>query len=69
MPKRFDLVTEADDSRVMRDLAVGNVYISAYGKVVKGEKNVEELEVGERTRKTYALSGQKPTTYAIERTA
>jgi len=44
-----------------------NAYIRAYGAVVAGYPAVEDLEIGEVTRKEYALSGQKRTTYAIVR--
>jgi hypothetical protein len=49
--------------------AVGedNVYIATYGSVEPGRKQPADLDVDETTLKTYALSGQKPTTYTITR--
>jgi hypothetical protein len=44
-----------------------NVFIAAYGSVLPGYKHPSKLGVGETTRKKYALSGQRPTTYIIVR--
>lgn len=65
--KAFDLIDEATDERVMRSLSESNVYVTAYGSLLAGELAVSDLDVGQRTRKRYALSGGKPTVYAIER--
>lgn len=48
------------------EISEGNAYICAYPKVTG--RPVLSLEVGESTSATYALSGQKPTTYTITRT-
>ncbi len=47
-------------------LELGNSYVSAYGKLVKG-KAPDELAVDESCQKEYALNGGKPTVYTITR--
>lgn len=65
--KRFIMKDQKGEKVVGAVLTEDNVYISTYGKVEKGCKRPVDLEVGETTRKVYALSGQKPTTYWITR--
>lgn len=66
--KTFRLIDDADGSVVLGgDVSERNVYIAAYGSVLPGEKLPGELEVGESTRKRYALSMTRPTVYRILR--
>lgn len=67
--KRFRLQTEDGKDVLGGEVPLGNAYISAYGSLREGDKPPAELEVDELCRKTYALSGQRPTTYVIVRTA
>lgn len=65
--KRFRILNGSDEDVLGGAVGEGNAYLAAYGSLVRGEKPVGELEVGESTRKRYALSGQKPTVYRILR--
>ena len=65
--KKFNLVTnDGKDDVIFRDVEIGNSYISAYGKLVRGKKPAD-LDVGESCVKSYSLSGQRPTEYKIVR--
>jgi hypothetical protein len=68
MAKRFKLVKPGTNEDVLGG-AVGadNVYIRTYGAIHEGHKHPDELNIGEVTLKTFALSGQKPTAYEIVR--
>jgi len=57
----------ANESVLGGDVGEGNVYITTYGTVVRGEKAVSDLAVGESTLKRYCLSGSRPTVYRILR--
>lgn len=48
-------------------LSEDNAYVSSYGALLPGEKRPNALAVGESTRKTYALSGARPTVYRLTR--
>ncbi len=64
---KFNMITDdGKDDVVMRDLEIGNAYISAYGGLVSG-KAPKDLDVDESCIKVYNLSGQKPTRYKIVR--
>ncbi len=68
MNSRVFRVLDGNDSNVLgADVGIDNVYIRTYGSIVRGEKAIDDLAVGESTRKRYALSGQKPTVYRILR--
>ena len=66
---RFRILDGHDANVLGDDLSEGNVYVRTYGTVLPGEKQPTELNVGESTRKRYALSGQKPTVYRLLRVA
>lgn len=65
--KTFRILNGYDENVLGGDVGEENVYIRAYGSVLRGECAVSDLDVGESTRKRYALSGQKPTVYRILR--
>lgn len=67
--KRFRLQTESGEDVLGGEVGLGNAYVSAYGRLRRGDKPPSELEVDESCRKTYSLSGQGATTYVIVRTA
>lgn len=66
MTKRFN-VQDRNGETVMGPIAEDNVYLTAYGSTNPGCKEPTTLKVGEVTRRTYALSGQEPTTYWVVR--
>jgi hypothetical protein len=66
MPKKFNIQTE-DGEIVFAGIGSGNVYLTAYGKYVRGGQPIANLLVDEFTFKEYALSGQKKTVYVIVR--
>lgn len=67
MEKLFRLQTEAGREDVLGGaVALENVYVSVYGKVVKGNPP-DKLGVDEFCVKEYALSGQKATRYVLVR--
>lgn len=67
MDKRYNVQT-LDGEIVLRDITENNAYLTAYGKVTRGGAPVGDLLVDEVTYREFALSGQKPTTYAVVRT-
>lgn len=67
-PKLFNIQTENGEI-VFPNVGQANVYISSYGKVVRGGAQPRDLLVDEFTFKEYRLSGQKPTVYVIVRVA
>ena len=65
---KFRIIDDKNDSIVLGgDVTEDNVYVRTYGALLPGEKLPTDLQVGESTRKRYALSGQKPTVYRILR--
>jgi len=64
---RFRLQDRDGQDVLGGEVEEGNVYISAYGKLIDGIRPTD-LNVGEMCRKEFSLSGQKPTTYWIVRT-
>lgn len=67
--KLFKLVEPGNDQPIygFDRMPVENPYIGAYGALLKGQKPLHDLEIGEGSLKRYALSGQKPTVYKIVR--
>jgi hypothetical protein len=66
--KQFKLVRPGTDDDVLGGpVARGNVYLSAYGRRLDGEKAIDDLMVGEGSLHRYSLSGTKPTVYKIVR--
>ena len=68
MDKRFRVQTEAGET-VLDNIERGNVFLSGYGKTVRGGAPIDDLLVDEFTFREFALSGQKPTTYVVVRIA
>jgi hypothetical protein len=51
------------------DLEYGNPYVSIYGVPIDNHKHASQLAVYESTLLRFALSGQKPTVYRLQRVA
>jgi len=65
---KYKLVVPGTDTDVLGGaVSEDNVYISAYGSRLDGEKPVSDLTVGEGSLHRYSLSGQRPTVYKIVR--
>jgi hypothetical protein len=66
--RMFELL-DAEGFAVLGPMSIRHAYITAYGALEEGQPKVQDLLPGDTTRKTYALSGQTPTTYTIKRIA
>lgn len=56
--KQFKLTKTDDSETVMGPIGEDNVYIASYGAAVnRGDKEPQDLEVGESVLRRYALSG------------
>lgn len=67
--KMYELRNQRGEDVLGGSVSEDHVYIAIYGELVDGCKHWKDLEVGESTRKVYALSGAKPTTYHLVRVA
>jgi hypothetical protein len=67
--RRYRVQTETGEQVFGADLERGNAYLTAYGATVLGGAPIDDLLVDEFTFREYALSGQRPTTYVVVRTA
>jgi hypothetical protein len=68
MEKRFRLQDLNGHDVMGGELTLENPYIGGgYGALLPAQKRPEELAIDETCRKSFALSGGKPTVYVIVR--